>query len=402
MVTQVPMPKLGAGVYHEGVILKWAKNVGDHVNAGESIAEIETEKAISDYVSPASGTVLKLLFKEGDTVKVGTTILLLGQPGEEIPPGFLPGSVPRASAASDQASPGVGESATPLKSAEVSPAARRLAENLKVDLSSITGTGPGGSILREDILKASRSSRAAPAQNAVGQEGAVTTGSAGSRLVPLSAMRSTIARRLSKSQHETAHVTLTREVEVSALAALVKGEGARLNFGYNDVIVKATAEALKRHPMMNSRLEGDDKVRILDTVDIGVAVAVEGGLITPTIRGADKLTLTELAALVRQLSEKARARQLSQDEYEGATFTVSNLGAYGVDTFTPIINPPQVGILGVGRIMSRPWVQAGEVKVVPTVNLSLTFDHRVVDGADAALFLDSLAKLIQDTSWVGG
>jgi len=397
------MPKLGAGVYHEGVILKWAKNVGEHVNAGESIAEIETEKAISDYVSPASGTILKLLFKEGDTVEVGTPILLLGQPGEEIPPGFLPGSVASPSpAASNQSSPGVGVLATPVKSSEVSPAARRLAENLKVDLSSVIGTGPGGSILREDILKASRSSRAAPAQEAVGHEAEVTSGTVGSRLVPLSAMRSTIARRLSKSQHETAHVTLTREVEVSALAALVKGEGAKLNFGYNDVIVRATAEALKRHPMMNSRLEGDDKVRILDTVDIGVAVAVEGGLITPTIRGADRLTLTDLAALVRQLSEKAKARQLSQEEYEGATFTVSNLGAYGIDTFTPIINPPQVGILGVGRIMPRPWVQAGEVKVVPTVNLSLTFDHRVVDGADAALFLDSLAKLIQDTSWVGG
>ncbi|MGA2666353.1 MAG: dihydrolipoamide acetyltransferase family protein, partial [Nitrososphaerales archaeon] len=279
--------------------------------------------------------------------------------------------------------------------------AGRLAENLKVDLSKVSGTGPGGSIMREDVLKAAREAKSKPIAATTTTTAAIAEAPrpADQTVVPLSAMRATIGERLTRSQRETAHVTLTREAEVSSLVALVKEEGARSKFGYNDVLIKAAARALKQHPMMNSQLEGD-KVRIAGSVNIGVAVAVEGGLITPTVRDADRLPLGEVAEMVRQLSEKARNRQLAPQEYTGATFTVSNLGAYGIETFTPIINPPQVGIMGVGRIKERPWAEDGELKVRPTVHLSLTFDHRVVDGADAALFLDSVVRLIRDLSWI--
>jgi pyruvate dehydrogenase E2 component (dihydrolipoamide acetyltransferase) len=393
------MPKLGAGVYHEGVILKWAKREGDFVKAEEPIAEIETDKVVATYQSPVAGTVLKLLFSEGETVQVGTPILLLGQPGEVIPPEFMPGASPTSGGPAQQISPGSASPQPPVSGAarSISPAARRLAENLKVDLSKVSGTGPDGSIMREDILKAVRGARSQV--HAVASDTTGAPQQSESRLIPLSAMRVTIAERLTRSQRETAHVTLTRETEVGALVALVKNEGARSKFGYNDVFIKVAAEALKGHPMMNSQLEGD-KVRMMEAINIGVAVALEGGLITPTVRDADRLTVADLAKTVRQLSEKARNKQLTPQEYTGATFTVSNLGAFGVETFTPIINPPQVGILGIGRVMERPWVEDGELKAKPTVHLSLTFDHRVVDGADAARFVETVVRLLRDLSWI--
>ncbi|MDA4136477.1 MAG: 2-oxo acid dehydrogenase subunit E2 [Thaumarchaeota archaeon] len=399
MVTSVPMPKLGAGVYHEGVILRWMKQEGDYVEAEESIAEIETDKAVATYQSPAAGTVLKILFKEGEVVQVGTPILLLGQPGEEVPPELISHGSPSATGPAQPAPSSSEPAPSPASGAgrDVSPAARRLAENLKVDLSKVSGTGPRGSIMREDILKAARGTRS---QNQVTPSDTIPASqSAEPRLIPLSAMRATIADRLTRSQRETAHVTLTREVEVASLVALVKDEGAASKFGYNDVFIKATARALKQHQMMNAQLEGD-QVRVMGAVNIGVAVAVEGGLITPSVGDADGLALPEIAETIRRLSEKARNRQLTPEGYAGATFTVSNLGAYGVETFTPIINPPQVGILGIGRVAERPWVEDGELKVRPTVHLSLTFDHRVIDGADAALFLDTVVRLVRDLSWI--
>ncbi len=388
MVTVVPMPKTGAGVYREGVILSWAKKEGDAVKEKEPLAEIETEKAVMTYESPASGTVLKLLFVEGDTVTVGTPICLLGEPGELIPLEFLkPGQKVDAAAAGEKTpSPAVQQAA--VEGANVSPAASRLAESMKVDLKGIVGTGPGGTIMREDVLRAARDGT--PKQESVGQP----------KTVPLSTMRTTIAERLTKSHRETAPVTLIREVEVSSVATLVKAKGAEQKFGYNDVFIKAAAEALKRHPIMNSRLEGD-KIMLFDEVNIGFAVALEAGLITPTIRNADRLSLADVAAQVRKLSERARSRQLTSDEYSAGTFTISNLGGFGIEGFTPIINPPQVGILGVGRVKERPWVENGIITVKPTVHLSLTFDHRVVDGADAAQFLNTLVGFLGETNWLG-
>jgi pyruvate dehydrogenase E2 component (dihydrolipoamide acetyltransferase) len=392
MVTSVPMPKLGAGVYNEGVILKWLKKEGEHVGAQEPLAEIETEKAIVTFESPLAGTVLKLLFQEGETVEVGKTILLIGDPSEVGQAEVSPHNGPVTEPARPSSAP-----ATHAAVAEISPAARKLAENLKVDLSNVVGTGPNGSVMRQDILKAAREGKSTAQVAVVGTESAPTN--EGGKVIPLSQMRQTIAERLNKSQREAAHVTLTREAEVSVLVDLVKSEGTAMRFGYNDVLIKSVAEALKQFPMMNSRLEGNN-IRTIDAINIGVAVSLEGGLITPTIKSADALGVTEIAEAVRQLSEKARERSLTAEEYSQGSFTISNLGAYGVEAFTPIINPPQVGILGVGRIMERPWVVDGEVRARPTVHLSLTFDHRVVDGAEAAKFLDAIVHLVRDLSWL--
>jgi pyruvate dehydrogenase E2 component (dihydrolipoamide acetyltransferase) len=394
LVTVVPMPKLGAGVYREGVILKWAKKEGDPIAEKEPLAEIETEKAVMTYESPTTGTVLKLLAAEGDTVLVGTPICLVGQAGEPIPAEFSPGGGEVTPSASAAGAAEVPPQPAQAGAAEISPAAKRLAENLRVNLSKVVGTGPGGSIMREDVLKAAKGQPSAQMQAPLA---AVVASQP--KLVPLTTMRATIAERLSKSQRETAHVTLTREVQVASVVELVKTSGAQAGFSYNDVFVKAAAEALKQHPMMNSQLEGD-KIRIMDSINIGVAVAVEGGLITPTIRDADRLTLLEAAKTIRQLSEKARLRQLKSDEYSGGTFTLTNLGSFGIEAFTPIINPPQTGILGIGRVMERPWVESGEITVRPTVHFSLTFDHRVVDGADAARFLETFVGLLRDLAWL--
>ncbi|MBI2649049.1 MAG: 2-oxo acid dehydrogenase subunit E2 [Thaumarchaeota archaeon] len=271
-------------------------------------------------------------------------------------------------------------------SSEVSPAAKRLAETMNLDLKTVIGTGAGGMIMREDVLKAARTGSPQP-------------GLQTSKLVPMSSLRATIAERLVKSQHETAHVTLTREAEVKNLVTLVKERLSGSEVTFTDVLIKVAAEALGRHPMINSRLE-EDRIRLLNEININFAVAVEAGLIAPTVRSADKLSIAEISRLVRELSEKARERKLTSAEYADGTFTVSNLGMFGIDGFTPIINPPQVAILGTGRILERPWVEGGQVKVLPTMVLSLTFDHRVVDGADAARFLDTIVSLLTDLAWI--
>lgn len=383
MVTAVPMPKLGAGVYKEGIILKWFKKEGEAVREREPLAEIETEKAVMIYESPVSGTLLKLIVPEGATSQVGDAICLVGETGEAVPPGMVHRMTPELKPFESKV---VSPSSGAMISSEVSPAAKRLAETMNLDLKTVIGTGAGGMIMREDVLKAAR-------------KGSPQPGLQTPKLVPMSSLRATIADRLVKSQHETAHVTLTREAEVKNLVTLVKERLRGSEVTFTDVLIKVAAEALGRHPMVNSRLE-EDRIRLLNEININFAVAMEAGLIAPTVRSADKFSITEISRLVRELSEKARERKLTSAEYADGTFTVSNLGMFGIDGFTPIINPPQVAILGAGRILERPWVEGGQVKVLPTMVLSLTFDHRVVDGADAARFLDTIVSLLTDLAWL--
>lgn len=377
------MPKLGAGVYKEGIILKWFKKEGETVREREPLAEIETEKAVMIYESPVSGTLLKLIVPEGATSQVGDAICLVGETGEAVPAGMVHRMTPELKPFESKA---VSPSSGAMISSEVSPAAKRLAETMNLDLKTVIGTGAGGMIMREDVLKAARTGSPQP-------------GLQTPKLVPMSPLRATIAERLVKSQHETAHVTLTREAEVKNLVTLVKERLSGSEVTFTDVLIKVAAEALGRHPMVNSRLE-QDRIRLLNEININFAVAVEAGLIAPTVRSADKLSIAEISRLVRELSEKARERKLTSAEYADGTFTVSNLGMFGIDGFTPIINPPQVAILGTGRILERPWVEGGQVKVLPTMVLSLTFDHRVVDGADAARFLDTIVSLLTDLAWL--
>jgi pyruvate dehydrogenase E2 component (dihydrolipoamide acetyltransferase) len=377
------MPKLGAGVYKEGVILRWFKREGEAIREREPLAEIETEKAVVTYESPLSGTVLKLITPEGASVQVGAPVCVIGDPGESVPPDLIHKDVGKF----EHPETIVKSAAGLTPSLQVSPAAKRLAETMKMNLKAITGTGAGGMIMREDVLRTARSPSAPPRQDRQ------------QKLVRLSTMRATIAERLLKSQRETAHVTLTREVEVGNLVSLVKGKLANSGITYTDVLIKVAAEALKRHPMVNAQLEGDE-IRILDQININFAVAVEAGLITPTVRAVDKLSLTEVSRLARELSERARERKLESTDYADGTFTISNLGMFGVDAFTPIINPPQVAILGTGRILERPWAENGQLTALPTMYLSLTFDHRIVDGADAARFLDTVVSLLTGLDWL--
>ena len=394
MVKVIGMPKFGVTM-KEGAVVEWLKKEGDQVNEGDELAVVETEKTTVTYEAHDSGVLLKYLVDLGETVPVKHPIAALGAPGENVPEDLVqPPSQPKVSTTSPP--PKTEDVVGPGKpKGEVTPAARRIAESRGIDLSRIVGTGESGMIMREDVLKFIRKPEARM------ETPSASDSREGSKVVPLTGMRASIARRLSKSQQETAEVTLSREEDVSRAAQFLKELGSDSKVTYTDLFAKAASEALKRHPELNSWLERDD-IRVFDSVNICIAVALEGGLITPTVFGAEKLSLVDLSARIGDLSDKARKGELSVDEVTGGTFTISNLGMFGVESFTPIINPPQTAILGIGRVKDKPWVVDDRIVIRPVVQLSLTFDHRVVDGADAARFLQTVVDLVKDVVWMKG
>jgi len=270
-----------------------------------------------------------------------------------------------------------------------SPMARKLAREYGLDLAQIPGTGPGGRVTEKDVetYVAAQQRVAAPSP----APGAVPKAA---RTIPFIGMRQVIAQRMTESLQTMAQVTATTEVDVSEMVKLREQLKTRFDLTYNDIIVKAVTIALKDHPLVNSTLVGDE-IYVLEEMHIGVAVALEDGLIVPVVRDADKRTLAEIAQATRRLTEAARAGTLTVDEATGSTFTITNLGMYGVDISTPIINPPEVAILGVGRIIEKPAVYQGDIVKRSMMTLSLTFDHRIVDGAPAAAFLKTLAGILE-------
>lgn len=352
----------------DATVLRWLKREGEHVDAGDELVEIETAKTTEVLVAPASGAVARILVAEGQQVLVRTVLCLIAEPGETLQP--APAAAPES--ASAPAAP-----RAPAASVQIEPRARRLAQQKGVDLSRVSGSGPGGRITEADVERATKAA----------------SGGAG-KVVPLTGMRGAIAQRMLASLQSTAQFTLTTEADVTALVEAREKLKPQVSVTYGDLLIKAAALALRDHPQMNAVVEGQE-IRILADINIGVAVALDAGLAVPVLRQVDRLSLAQIAAVSRELARRARAGQLKSGDLSGGTFSVSNLGMYGVDSFTPVVNAPEVAILGIGRIVERAARRDGELVWRQMMTLSLTIDHRAVDGAPAAAFLQTLAGQLQ-------
>ena len=443
MATKVILPVLGETM-EEGTITKWLKQEGDQVQKGEPLLEVMTDKVNLEVESPASGVLRKIIAAEEQTVPVMEAIAVIGTADEPIED-LLAGEKTAAETTVQEA-PSVPSEPTPSSGAEtpsssaasrisISPRARRLARERDVaiqaldgrgtgpegrviekdvhayiaemaevakvnatplavkiaaehgiNLREIPGSGPDGKVTRDDVLQAVASATKIPTLEA--------------EIIPFAGIRKIVAENVAKSAQTAPHVTLTAEVDMTeavraraqVLAEFEQKYGTRLTF--TDLIAKACARAVHDHAIVNASLQGNE-IRIAGEVNIGVAVAVDGGLVVPVVRNADKKALPEISAELKQLVEKARNGKLSGKDISGGTFTVTNLGAYGVDVFNPIITPGQSAILGVCRIAEKPVVMNGQVAVRSMMNLCLSFDHRVMDGAPAAQFLQRVKELLE-------
>ncbi|MDW7969485.1 MAG: dihydrolipoamide acetyltransferase family protein [Sulfolobales archaeon] len=388
MVVEVRMPKLGLTMT-KGTVKKWLKSEGDRVSKGEPLFVIETEKISSTVEAPASGYLLKILAQVGSTLPVGAPVAYIGEFGEALPEVTPPLPVSEAAKPVEREAEAVSKPVTPTR-VRATPRAKALAERERIDLTAIRGSGPGGLIVEEDVIKYLHEVRAR-----------TKSGLRVKEVIPLTSLRRTIAERMTESLRSMAQVTIMREEVVDALIK-VKNElqqqiekDTNIRLTYTPILVKVVAEAIKKFPIVNSTLE-EDSIKVLDEINVGFAVAVDHGLVVPVVKDVDKKRLREIVVVCNDLARRAREGQLTMDDVSGGTFTITNLGMFGVDAFTPIINPPQTAILGVGRFIPKPVVIDDKVAVANTCVFSLTFDHRVMDGHTAAQFLNELINLIKD------
>ncbi len=405
------LPKLGMDM-EEGAIAKWLKAEGDKIEKGEPIAEIETDKSTVEVESPASGTILKLLIAEGDEVPCGTPAAAIGEPGMTIPtasaptpktPEAAPAPVPAAQqpAAAPAPRPAVTAAAKPAPAAvintgriRVSPRARRLAEKNGVDLRCVPGSSFGGRIVERDVRDFM--ARPAEAQRVVRVPEETVT--------PLAGIRKVVAKRMSQSLSEMAQTNTRMDVDMtnmiafrSQLNAKYAADGVKVSFV--DLLIAACSKALLAHPDANASLLPDG-IHRRNFVNVGVAVDTERGLVVPVLKDADILSIAEISRQNRALIDKARTGSLTPDDMSGGTFTISNLGMYEVDSFTAIVNPPEICILAVSRTVDRPVVVNGQIVIRPMMNLCLSYDHRVLDGAPAARFLQEIKHNIENPVWL--
>ena len=391
MPISVVMPALEMA-QETGKLISWLKKEGQEVAKGEPLLEIETDKAVMEVEAPGDGILAGIKVQEGDVVPVGQTIAWLVAPGEKPPAEAAPApTAARAGAPAARPAAAPPSSVVPAapSAAKISPKARRLAREYNVDLSKVRGTGPDGAITTDDVLAAVEPAASAPA---LAPEPAPEALSAVARLM---------AERTTQSWTTAPHFYLTREVDATALIgvrarlapAVEKECGAKLS--HTDLLVALVSRVLAKHPRLNGTWTGSS-VQANREVNMGVAVAVKDGVVSVVIPTADKALLVEISAHLREKAERARAGKLHPADISGATFTITNLGMYGVDSFHAIITPPQAAILAVGRIADRLVVVNGKPEVRPMMTLTLSCDHRVVDGAQAALFLKDLAEAIHD------
>ncbi|MBF6560731.1 MAG: 2-oxo acid dehydrogenase subunit E2 [Candidatus Binataceae bacterium] len=419
MAVEVTMPKFGLTM-HEGTLQRFFKAAGENVALGEPLYEVETEKVLYVVEAPAAGTLAAWLHGEGAIVECGRAVALIAEAGEDA--AALAATAPAVAAAPHAAAPdnhnasahnasaaNASGSDTPAGAPAaagrraISPVARKLAAELKVDLDRVTGTGPGGRITREDIEHAASGAgsttgapaaaiAAAPSASPAVSAAADSSSKPQMRTLAMRGMRRTIATRMHQSLRDTAQLTITTEADVTAATELRARLVREFDFTYTDLLIHAVARALVRHPRMNSRL-AEEVILMLPEVNVGMAVALDEGLIVPVIAHADRRTLREIAAATKDLGARARTGQLKLGDVSGGTFTITNLGTFGVDAFTPILNTGETGILGVGRIVEKPAVHRGAIAPRSMITLSLTFDHRVIDGAPAAIFLQSVIDI---------
>ncbi len=421
MATNFTMPQLGLTMT-EGTVGKWFKQVGEKVAAGEILAEISTDKITNQIEAPADGVLLAVLVPEGGVAPVQSVLAVIGAPGEKIDAAVAEVAAAPAQVAPAQAAVAAAPAAAPAAGdgrVIASPLAKKLAKEQGIDLALVTGTGPGGRVVEQDILAYAARQAAAPKASPLAAKIAAETGvdltaiAKDSRImaadvraavpaqtpdaaVPLAGMRKIIAERMSLSWQTAPHVNLTVEIDMTAAGRLkdtLAASGAKASF--TEIIVKCAAKALGEFPMVNASLVNGAIVQH-DSVNIGVAVALENGLIVPVVKNAAGKTVGQIREDIASLSAKARQGQLGPDDYSGGTFTVTNLGMFGTDHFTPIINPPESAILGVCRVVKRPVVIGDEIVVRPMANLCLSFDHRLVDGALAAKFMSRIRSLMEE------
>ena len=421
MATKVHMEALSPTM-EEGQVVRWLKAEGDTISNGDLLAEIETDKATMELVARGDGILRVILVGEGDTAPVGEVIAVIAAADEDI--AALVSSAPAATdeapmpksdkespASSSESAPGSEAPADPAAPAsspaasggrvKASPLARRLAQDAGVDLAALEGSGPGGRIVKRDV-EAAKSAPPATTTASSPVPGPWSDASAaeGFEEVRVSQMRKTIARRLSESLGPVPHFFLTIDVDMTRIAsarrrlnALVESDGDRVS--YNDFVLKATAAALVRHPDCNAAWFGDH-IKRYHHVHIGVAVAIDDGLITPVVKHADRKGLVQISREVKEMAGRAREKRLTPDEYTGSTFSVSNLGMFGIHEFTAIINPPEAGILAVGGVEETPVVVDGQVVVRPRMRITMSCDHRVIDGAQGSRFLQTFKAMLEE------
>ena len=418
MATQIKLPEVAAGATH-AVISSWLVNVGDTIVVGQQLAEIETDKAVVELLAEEAGTVLQLIGKPGDEMEVGSTIAVVGAPGESAD---LPAAEPEAPVAEAPAAPVAAPIATPVATPHaapvaeapvaaaasgrqsVSPIARKLAKDSNLDLSQITGTGPGGRIVKRDVLAAAAAgipaapaAPAAPVPTSSSKELASQEYSSTYSTVPHTSMRKAIARRLTESKSTVPHFYLNADCQVDELLALRKkiNESSPVKISVNDMVVRAVAAAFMDVPEANVVWTPDAMIKY-ESVDVSIAVSTDGGLLTPVLRGVEKRSLSNIATTIVDLAERSRAGKLRQEELEGGSFAITNLGMFGTTSFAAIINPPQSGILAVGAASQRPIVVDGELTIANVMSVTLSADHRAVDGALAAKWLAAFKVRIEN------
>ena len=409
----------------EGQIARWVKNEGDAYEANETLAEVDTDKATMEMTALSAGTLLKILKGAGDTALLGEAIAIIGNKGEDITALLSEvKSEPTASAGGNGAK--VQEAVQPKPEAPVSrpvevavttpayaggsdspsngrlivsPIAARMAAENAIDLKTIAGTGPNGRIIKRDIETAlAGGSTAAVASPAHTFTPSTQVGSSAYREEPTSKIRQVIASRLAESIGPIPTFYLTVEIEMDNVLELRKQVNASVSedqkISVNDIVVKAAAMSLVKHPFANSSYQ-DKSIRFYEQADIGVAVAIDEGLITPVVRGANLKGFLEISAEIKDKAAKAKAKKLQPEEYTGATFSISNLGMFGIKEFTAIINPPEAGILAIGGAAQTPVVRNGEIVIRNIMNVTMSCDHRVIDGATGAKFLQTFKQMLE-------
>jgi pyruvate dehydrogenase E2 component (dihydrolipoamide acetyltransferase) len=425
---KIIMPKLGMAMT-EGIVAKWNKRDGDWVNKDEEIAVVMSKKITYKLKAPESG-VLRIIVREKETRPINSVLAFITAEGEPVP--AVEDVAPAAAAAAVTTAVPAPAAPLPAKPGFVlaSPAARRLAKEKDIDLAQVKGAGPDGMVTEADVTRfieeiaqaaevlATPTARKLAEQRGLKLAEILGTGIGGriteqdvldfeaetkapsaaapaTRITPFAGMRQAIAEHMVESLHNMAQLTMMMEVDVTDLVRLRDQVKADFDVTYTDLAVKAVAKTLKLHPMLNATLIGDE-VHQIESIHIGVAVALQDGLIVPVVRDADKLTVQEIAREIRRLAQGAREDTLTVDEVMGSTFTITNLGAYGIDGFTPIINSPEAAILGVGRIVERVVVHDDQIARRKMMALSLTIDHRLIDGATGAEFMRSLKEMIEN------
>lgn len=423
MAIPVEMPKM-SDTMEEGVLVAWMAEEGDKVSSGDVIAQVETDKATMDLEVYDDGVLLKRVINEGDAIPIGGLIAILGKEGEDVSSilsryqggdGKSASSETEVSVASepvvsdttvissgDGASRGQSEPVVSSGRIKASPLARRIAKEHSLDLMGVSGSGPEGRIVKRDVEEALAETPQVQAEQPVAAPSAPAA-AADYKSIRISQMRKAISRRLSQSKFTAPHFYLTVDVEMERLVAIRKqlnelaASQGRSKISFNDFITKSCALALRQHPYANASYMADEgEIRLHNQVHVAIAVAVDEGLVTPVIRNADQKGLAQIAEETRALAEKARDKALQPAELEGSTFTTSNLGMFGIEEFTAIINPPNACILAIGAIRDTPVVKDGELVAGKRMKITLSSDHRVVDGATGAQFLNTIKGYLED------